>query len=201
MKRVRSFHSLLEARAAAAYLLEHAIAATVITNDSDAVALRNVTSRVTQGGAHDLYIASNDDHARSLELLEAFDREPADFTPEWEADAVPDLSRLDPALLPDCPSCARTLPADPFLDACPSCSAEVDVGELIVARHGPDALADCYVDEPRQFDPEVVDRMSLVCDGCGYALKNLGVSGRCPECGTAYDKMAILRRLLGEHPH
>jgi len=121
------------------------------------------------------------------------------FTPEdgWEDASRPDLSALEgKGLKVRCQSCELALPLDETMEQCPACMAEVDVVDLLVRAHGPEVLDACYGVEnqasgvhaqespERDYDPATMQQR---CDGCGGALGE-AISGRCPSCGTLYDK-------------
>lgn len=116
---------------------------------------------------------------------------------EWEEPGQPDLSRLDPAMQPNCPGCDRLLPLRANLDKCPSCGVPVDVVEQVLLRYGPEALIDCYERPELLLDEEVLVLAPIPCPGCEYLLTGLAARGRCPECGQAYDKEAVVLAWLG----
>ncbi len=110
--------------------------------------------------------------------------------------AVPDLTGLDPSLAPSCPHCAAMLPMDPLLERCPVCSEPVDVAQLIVSIHGPEALEDCYEAPELPLAPEHINTLKLLCPHCQYALDGLPHEGICPECGSEYNKSRIIGDFL-----
>jgi hypothetical protein len=124
------------------------------------------------------------DAARGRSLFDEFKRTPPTRGLDPE-DAKPDLSLLDESLAPPCPGCGRTLPLED-ISRCPRCGAGVDVAELIVGRHGPEALAPCYP-PPLTPDEEAPDLQSH-CPSCAYSLVDLPRTGVCPECGLPFDK-------------
>ncbi len=80
---------------------------------------------------------------------------------------------------------------------CPACGGVNNPVDRILARHGPEALLDCYPDDEPE-DPEwteeaVIRRLQLPCPHCRYSLHELELVGRCPACGGAYNKHAIVR--------
>lgn len=97
---------------------------------------------------------------------------------------APDLSLLDPSTAPRCPACRTKLPLA-AVTACTSCGEPVDVAELIVQEHGPEALTPCY---PKRADTDEAPDLLTHCLACGYALENLPSVGVCPECGGPFDK-------------
>jgi rubrerythrin len=66
------------------------------------------------------------------------------------------------------------------------------VVELLVARHGPEVLADCYPDGSANLSEDVIQRAAVSCPGCGYLLLGLPATGLCPECGKSYSKRQLL---------
>lgn len=111
----------------------------------------------------------------------------------WEDDLEPDLSGLDPALIPPCPACNAALPQFPVVGACAACRSEYDLAALIVERHGPEALEGCYeTARPEVMNDTMVEAFDLPCPRCAYLLRGLPVLGACPECGGDYDKRRII---------
>ena len=47
-----------------------------------------------------------------------------------------------------------------------------------------------------ELDEGLLRELPLRCHRCGYPLRNLAVEGRCPECGTDYDKAELLGLLI-----
>jgi Double zinc ribbon len=148
-------------------------------------------------GLFDVMISSKDQADRAAGLLHEMDASPAEFETGWEQSQTrPDLSRLDPALAPPCPKCGRVLPMDSELSQCRACRAPVDVADLILQAHGPEALADAFDHAP--MIPEEFMRDSPVpCPKCGYPLGGLPLEGVCPECGGGYRKVDIVRYWFG----
>lgn len=125
--------------------------------------------------------------------------------------AEPDLSLLKEDLKLSCPACGSKFSAqagavergvgaaDDQMGACPACKQPLDIAQLVAEQHGPDALMDCY---PGPSDEDLLKHAGTIpCPACGYSLDGLAQSGNCPECGTPYDKAAIVRafmeRLMG----
>jgi hypothetical protein len=186
MHRVASYFQLLQAVQAADHLIAHAIVARVV-GDREAFGGIGIMGR----GLFDVVVHEGDEVEPARALL-------ASWTPiddvDWD-DTLPDLSRIDPAFAPSCPRCGQTLPLQADLCACPACRAEVDVPELIVASHGPELLAHCY--EPASpVDDRLLRAARLHCPRCAYSLEGLPLSGQCPECGTPYDKRALVVSML-----
>lgn len=144
--------------------------------------------------------------ARAKALVRALDLARIELSPEWEDEAEPDLSLLDPKLVPPCPACGGVISV--VGERCTCCGAEVDLVELVVAEHGPEALADCYpdpsevwanlseseqaaLDLPLELTTEDWQALEMPCSRCGYALGGLPGRGTCPECGQAYDKFDV----------
>jgi rubrerythrin len=134
-------------------------------------------------------------------LTERFLRQRPILDETWEHDVdEPDLNLLDPALLPDCPSCGLNLMSIPANGLCPSCGTPLDLVALIFEQHGPEALEDCYPkatvsdsDEDafavtNQAQEQMIRMMEIPCARCRYSLRGLDLRGTCPECGQPYDK-------------
>lgn len=149
---------------------------------------------------HWVVLAFAGDLEHGAALLREFEALPAVRESESDPEVEPDLSRLPTALTIPCGSCRydlRALVRSAAPVTCPECGVSNDPIERILARHGPEALLDCYPDEEPE-DPEwteeaVIRRLQLPCPHCGYALHDLEPIGACPACGRAYNKRAIVR--------
>ncbi|MAY75213.1 MAG: hypothetical protein CMJ31_10940 [Phycisphaerae bacterium] len=149
-----------------------------------------------------------------LDLARAIIRQLAEVQPvagapsdNWPDPHDLDLTKLPPQNLPPCPNCGTTLPPDAALTACPSCAEPVDVVELIVTQHGPEALEPCYaaghpsatstgVTEPTWPTDETLASLPLTCPACRAPLIDLAPEGACPACANPYNKRAMIDRLL-----
>ena len=130
-------------------------------------------------------VAVDDQYAaRGRELFIDFRKQPRRQSMASE-DTQPDLSLLDASMAPACPHCSAVLPLAP-IKACPSCTAAVDIPELIVAAHGPEALAACYPDA--ELSEDTGPDLQSHCPSCNYSLAGLDHVGVCPECGLAFNK-------------
>lgn len=202
---VARYSSTVTAQAVAAYLRDNGVAAQVV---GDLLA-EAPNHRSMSMSALDVVIASNAMLGRAKELVAEFHAQPATLEDDWEDQTRPDLSRLPASLAPACPACDVTLPMDEHLSACPACGAGVDVVELVIDRHGPEAVAPCF-DAPDGPEPASVAHIEPapalvgtggagarerganegppgICRACGAALHASVVRGRCASCGTLYD--------------
>ncbi len=127
------------------------------------------------------------DHAQLDEaeaLLIEFETQPIELDPDWEQESQPELAGLDLSELDlSCDQCGADLAAMPSAGACPACEREYDLTELIVSRHGPEALESLY--EGAQT-PNLTKRDR--CRECGGDITNLPTRDRCPKCGRLFDK-------------
>lgn len=141
-------------------------------------------------GQYTVVVLRRESFQRAKELVAAFFADPPAFDEQWEADTEPDLTLLHPSLLPKCPACGYQLLRVPGDSACPACHTPMDLVELVIDRHGPEALADCCTaPESEDLDQENVREMDLPCARCRYSLLGLARRGRCPECGLPFDKV------------
>lgn len=140
-------------------------------------------------------------------LLDEFDAAPPTPDSEWADEAEPDLSRLPRSLTIPCETCGYDLrplirphasktPSTAPL-RCPECGTSNLPLERVLARHGPEALLDCYPDDEPE-DPEwteeaVICRLHLPCPHCRCPLHALDLEGHCPACAQPYNKRAIVR--------
>lgn len=174
----------LDAQRIASYLLAEGVIAAPV-HDMTAMGYNaRPTSRVMLLDGRDKELA-----ARLVAELEQLPRTPALEGGEEE----PDLSQLDRAMVVRCDSCSAEMRANAGHAACPVCSAEVDIADLVVQEHGPEALEACY---PREDSIVVKPGSGVPCLKCGYWLAGLGVVGVCPECSTTYDKKRTVEMFL-----
>ncbi|MBZ0171343.1 MAG: hypothetical protein K8E66_03095 [Phycisphaerales bacterium] len=199
MYRLRHYDNPIQAQQAAIWLMRHGVLAAVVGDHVSTLGpYVGLTTRHGMG-SYTVAIALERQRHEAAELLVLLDAEPAEYESGWEGQSVPDLSGLDPALLPRCPACAERLPADASLEHCPLCRSEVDVLGLIAGEHGPEAIEPLLAENQSGVDDwitdELLDLVAADCPGCGYPLDGLPHAGACPECGSAYDKRAILETL------
>lgn len=197
MLKIRTFHSSPLAHLAAAHLRENGVMAGVIDGSMSAITHAMATS--LSRGAYELVISSKRNEMLARELLDQFEHDPPEIDPGWEDDVAPDLSMLDPRLIPDCPGCGWRVVLTRPLGPCQRCSAKYDALEMIFEQHGPEALAPCYeTEEPMaQLSDEEVCSIAIDCPACAYPLDGLGLRGHCPECGGAFDRRGLFDGLIG----
>lgn len=156
---------------------------------------------------HWVAIAFESDREHATALLDEFDAAPP--PPEMAPDDQPipddpDLTLLPPGITVPCARCRLDL--RPFVHAdpavrCPECGCDNDAVQRILARHGPEALIDCYPQDDPGDDPDAsrasehaaLARLHLPCPHCACPLHALPPQGPCPACGKPYDKRAIVR--------
>ena len=201
MHLVRRYQRVFEAESMATALREQGINCAVVGHHTQA-AIGMEGGKLPWFG-YDLIVLQKHDVEPARKMVAELESE--GFTPEegWEDAARPDLSVLEgTGLMVRCGSCELALPLDETMTECPACREPVDVVELLVQAHGPEVLDACYgVESPAasvhsrdasdgDYDPALV---RLPCTGCGEILAE-GISGRCPSCGTLFDKRDMLGR-------
>ncbi|GEM_PF-1295436 len=201
MRELRNYPGLPHAWSAAAYLRSQGVLARGYQREAGRV-------RLAMLGGPTRYeawvaVAFDADVPAAEEILDEFDALPLPSGSEWEAQTEPDLSRLPTDLAVPCEWCKSDLRPD--IDArsregtpvrCRSCNRDNDPVGRVVARHGPEALLDCY---PEPSDPDWIDEptlraLQLPCQRCLYRLTGLPPIGQCPECAQPYDKRAIIEK-------
>jgi len=183
MIRIRRYSNALEAEAAAGYLRENGIAASVVGGHVHGV-FGLSSLRFAQ---LELVILDAAQQSSAEELLAQFEREGPELAPEWEREAEPDLSRIDTERVPiTCAACGCPLRIGGRAEeACPECGAVNDVVDRIIAAHGPEGLAAAL---GAGEGAESGSTRRVPCPECGYPLEGPETRGRCPECGGLYDK-------------
>jgi len=197
MLTIERYQNPVRAELAAGYLRSHGVLAKVVGQMDT---LGGISPSLAPRGQFELIIADRADEEEARLLLEEFDEDPP-RDPGWEGmGSEPDLGRLDESLAPGCPSCGHRLALDASVQRCEGCGVEVDVAELLVSAHGPEVLDGCYPDTIEEIPESLIERAPLGCPGCRGSLYGLDSSGRCPRCGTAYDKRALIQAFL-DHPN
>lgn len=186
MIRVARYSSEVVAEAAAAFLRAGGVPAAVVGHHLAETASREVLGLRSL----DVIVPASAYAALGRALIERFNSERAELDEDWELRTTPDLAMLDASFAPDCPACGAPLPMDASLERCPACTAIVDVVEEIVRRHGPEALAGCFeADEPVPEPAHSMAALPMTCPSCGAAMHDSSIRGRCPSCGSLYDRM------------
>jgi len=165
MKVLHTTSSKSEADALVAYLAEASIDAAVVGH-FDAV--------FRMWSQFDVILRTEKDLERAEAAVKEFKASPATLSEDLDERSVADLSTLDPRLAPPCPACGVILALDGSLERCPACGTEVDVGALIVDRHGPEVM--------------IAPAEPIECPACAYPSVGLprpeGGAPICPECGS-----------------
>jgi hypothetical protein len=185
MATLRSCTNILEAQQIIGYLRQRGIPAACLAATSGAFGFSTCV----------VVVDSEALEAATL-MLDELDGLPPAAPADWEAQLAPDLSKLPPHVGLECPECSGAVFPCADLIACPLCGAAIDVVELLVQAHGPDALAMCYP-EPDPLGDEVLRSSPVQCPWCRYTLSGLPPRGVCPECGETYDKADLLQRREG----
>lgn len=193
MFRLRRYASSLLAEQAAAYLRSRGVAARVVGHLVQDIA---VFVPAYRGQGLELVILSDAQRDLARTLLDELETDPAQLDPDWEAGALPELSSAVFARHPiRCPACDADVSAHALDAVCRACAAPFDPLGLLVAQHGPEALADLY-EHDAAAPPVSDDKRSLAallpqpCKHCKHDLRALPARGRCPSCGALYDKTA-----------
>ncbi len=141
--------TLIEANSASLYLREHGVRATVVGHHVLDVSMGYQVLQKNSGGPYELMLIDPAQRADAELILDSFDTEPVELDADWEAIAERiDLARLDPdALAIVCAACSASLPLDDAVEACPTCAEPVDILQRLLDTHGPDALADAWIED------------------------------------------------------
>lgn len=199
MNVVFNHHDPLRAQEARDRLLERGILAAVVDRSNEWLGAAR---------SYDVMLCYGVQYDEARAILAQADEAPCDANEQDSGSAEqdtahedsgwqPDLTRLGQGMAPLCPACGVTLPLNAGLGSCPSCRSAVDVVDLIVQRHGPEALDGCYPREESSVESAMIERMMLLCPACRYSLDGMARAGTCPECGGRYDKAVIVRDFLG----
>jgi len=153
MVRLRRFASIVEATTAAGYLREHGIRVEIVGHHTQDVQMA-VHSLSRRSGPFELVLLDPSQREDAGLVLESFDTEPVLLEADWEAAAERmALSRLDPAACAiDCPRCGSAVGLQS--GACPACAEPIDALRRVVELHGPEALADAWVEEGADEDED-----------------------------------------------
>ncbi len=189
MEVVARFHDAVAAQQLVSYLQAHGVAAS--TEGGLLESFGPIVGAFK--GQYAVGVLNKNDLQEAKKLTAGFLSQSPVLDETWEHDVdEPDLTLLDPALLPSCPSCGLKLLSPPPNARCPSCSAELDLVALIIEAHGPEALEDCYpkptVADSDSDSEQAIRMMDIPCSRCRYSLRGLDRRGVCPECGQPYDK-------------
>lgn len=192
MRTIRVYPDPIIAEAAAAMLWESGIDARIISRTNATLVGDSAY------GEYELLVARETDADRARELLDAFRPNlTGPTTSELAAATQPDLSLLPAAFNPRCPSCQASIAPSARPERCPSCAAAIDIEQLILDQHGPEAMAFCYQADSGDLSDDLLATAKLDCPGCGYSLTALPARSQCPECGRPYDKQDLLTRRAG----
>ena len=186
MIRIRRYNSPVAAELAKTFLRRHGVEARVMGH--------YVTEFHVPGmnkGGFELMLLSDDQKEQAEALLDEYDADEIHLDENWEEE-TPDLSRLPGGVEPTCSACNATLPADVTLTECTQCKQPVSIVERLIDMYGPDVLADCF--EAPEFDDDASEVRDVRCPQCRTTLHTLPVRGRCPSCGSLYDKDELTRR-------
>jgi len=166
MKVIARFHDAVTAQQFVSYLLAHGVSAS--TEGGLLESFGPIVGAFK--GQYAVGILQKEDLSQARILAEQFLQQQPVLEDAWEHNVEPDLSMLDPALFPTCPTCGLELLTIPADSHCPSCSTELDLVALVIEQHGPEALADCYPDESigdsPGIDQQTVRMMDIFCLWC-----------------------------------
>lgn len=198
MHKIASYNSHTLAHIHAAHLRSQGIMAGVLGEN-----LANVDplfAGLFQSG-YELYIATQRHADRAQQLIDALG------TPElpdnWEHDAVPDLTKLDPNHIPDCPTCGKQLDPSKPLGPCPRCGKKSDLAQLVINAHGPEAMVNCYthLDPATDLSDDDIRSVPLDCMRCQTPLDDQPtIRGHCPRCSLPFDRRESVAMLLTGGP-